>query len=266
MSTNTELTTKRIKGGNYFVCPFETCGRRFCAQFALNRHLIVHSENKQYICEYCGKKFSLSQYLREHRYLHTNELPYICGISGCTMCFRQAGKLSLHRRTHPEYKLKKYDYSLNTNKRSKRHKKQIIQKNEPMASKDIIKKEVDVPKKNSIVDGSNNLTQNMNAENKIEKQTLLPSLIALEESLKKTTNSPTLEKFPNSIRTDNIFENFISNELIQKKKMDIGIKSSLESLLIFLRKKVDCTIIKCDKKLNYFSSLNIIKLTKEFDK
>lgn len=103
-----------------FVCPYEGCDRMFKAQFSMNRHLVVHSQVKSHKCRFCGKGFTLPQYLREHEYTHTKELPYICGVSGCVRRFRQAGKLSLHRRTHPEYTTKKYDYTLNRQKRTKK--------------------------------------------------------------------------------------------------------------------------------------------------
>jgi len=101
-----------------FACSWEGCGRIFRAQFSLNRHMVLHLETKKYVCKLCQKGFSLPQYLREHEYTHTKELPYLCGVAGCTMRFRQAGKLSLHRRTHLEYQCKKYDYSLNAEKRT----------------------------------------------------------------------------------------------------------------------------------------------------
>jgi len=102
-----------------FACPWKGCGRLFRAQFSLNRHMVLHTDAKKYGCRFCQRKFSLPQYLREHEYTHTKELPYVCGIAGCSMRFRQAGKLSLHRRTHPEYNSKKYDYTLNQEKRTK---------------------------------------------------------------------------------------------------------------------------------------------------
>jgi len=107
------------KPNQTFNCPWQGCGRLFRAQFSLNRHMVLHTQAKKYICKLCQRSFSLPQYLREHEYTHTKELPYECGVSGCAMRFRQAGKLSLHRRTHPEYTTKKYDYTLNCEKRSK---------------------------------------------------------------------------------------------------------------------------------------------------
>eukprot|EP00826_Nyctotherus_ovalis_P003462 TRINITY_DN10705_c0_g4_i1.p1 TRINITY_DN10705_c0_g4~~TRINITY_DN10705_c0_g4_i1.p1 ORF type:complete len:213 (-),score=44.90 TRINITY_DN10705_c0_g4_i1:208-846(-) len=65
--------------------------------------------DRQYTCHLCSKSFALLQYLREHVYTHTKEKPYVCGIGGCGKRYRQAGKLSLHRRTHKGYYLKQYD-------------------------------------------------------------------------------------------------------------------------------------------------------------
>ena len=69
---------------------------------------MIHTQEKQYICQHCGKTFALIKYLKEHTYTHTKDKPYVCGVGGCEKKFRQAGKLSLHRRTHKEYSLKQY--------------------------------------------------------------------------------------------------------------------------------------------------------------
>lgn len=55
-----------------------------------------------------GLLISYLRYLKEHIYVHTKDKPYVCGIGDCEKRFRQAGKLSLHRRTHKEYSLKWY--------------------------------------------------------------------------------------------------------------------------------------------------------------
>ena len=92
-----------------FACEYPGCGRLFKTKFSMKRHAFVHNEDKRYTCRFCNKRFSLPQYVKEHTYIHTKDKPYVCGVGNCKEKFRQAGKLSLHRRTHPEYKLKQYD-------------------------------------------------------------------------------------------------------------------------------------------------------------
>ena len=96
-----------------YPCAYPECGKLFKSRFALKRHSLVHSKEKLHTCECCGKHFALPQYLREHMNTHTKDTPYVCGVGGCEKRFRQAGKLSLHRRTHAEYQLKHYNYHLN---------------------------------------------------------------------------------------------------------------------------------------------------------
>lgn len=99
---------KKIYSELRFSCSYLGCGRLFKTKFSMKRHMILHNKEKNYICENCGKQFALSQYLKEHSYVHTNILPFMCGVNGCKERFRQAGKLSLHRRTHEEYSIKHY--------------------------------------------------------------------------------------------------------------------------------------------------------------
>jgi hypothetical protein len=96
-----------------YTCNYAGCTRAFKTKFALKRHRLVHTQARDCVCPFCGKTFSLPQYMREHTYTHTREKPYVCGVAGCQARFRQAGKLSLHRRTHEEYNVKKYNFLLN---------------------------------------------------------------------------------------------------------------------------------------------------------
>ncbi|MDR3734208.1 MAG: C2H2-type zinc finger protein [Acidobacteriaceae bacterium] len=109
--------TDNEDGDRLFVCTFPSCGKRFKTKFSMTRHGLVHSQEKNYVCEFCGKKFALLQYLKEHTNTHTSAKPYICGVAGCQERFSQTGKLSLHRRTHPEYALKEYHSNASYNKK-----------------------------------------------------------------------------------------------------------------------------------------------------
>lgn len=91
-----------------FECEFEGCDKKFTTKFSLKRHYYIHSKVKTYSCTFCPKTFALPQYLKEHQYTHTNQQPFICGVDGCQESFRQRGKLSLHRRTHENFKKKSY--------------------------------------------------------------------------------------------------------------------------------------------------------------
>lgn len=86
----------------------ETCDQIFTTKFSLSRHSLVHSKEKPFKCRFCDKRFALNQYRKEHECIHTNEKPYVCGVNGCQERFRQRGKLSLHRRRHEGYQIKRY--------------------------------------------------------------------------------------------------------------------------------------------------------------
>ena len=75
----------------------------------MNRHTLIHSPNKNYKYQYCDKEFTLKQYLKEHTFTHTKAKPYVYGVNDCIKRFKQTGKLSLHRRTHKEYKVRGHD-------------------------------------------------------------------------------------------------------------------------------------------------------------
>jgi uncharacterized Zn-finger protein len=83
-----------------YECKYVECDKKFTTRFSLRRHISTHAPAKQYICLICYKKFALGQYLKEHTYIHTGQKPFRCPYQGCTKAFRQAGKLSLHKKLH----------------------------------------------------------------------------------------------------------------------------------------------------------------------
>lgn len=91
-------------------CTYPNCKKSFRSQFSCKRHQLVHTRVKKFLCNKCEASFSFAQHLREHSYRHLNVKPYKCGVRGCKETFRHSSELSLHRRIHPEYRLRKYHY------------------------------------------------------------------------------------------------------------------------------------------------------------
>ncbi|CDW88621.1 transcription factor mtf-1 [Stylonychia lemnae] len=83
-----------------YECNHQECDKKFTTRFSLRRHIATHQPAKQFVCVICFKKFALAQYLKEHTYIHTGQKPFKCPYDGCTKAFRQAGKLSMHKKFH----------------------------------------------------------------------------------------------------------------------------------------------------------------------
>jgi uncharacterized Zn-finger protein len=90
--------TRTLPVRKIYICTELDCQRQYTTSFSLTRHLTTHSDTKQYICHICHKSFALAQYLKEHAFTHSPDRQFKCDISGCLQSFRQAGKLSVHRR------------------------------------------------------------------------------------------------------------------------------------------------------------------------
>ena len=83
-----------------YTCDYGTCTCKYRTKYSLKRHYLSHMGVKQHQCPYCTKRFALTQYLQEHIYIHTGEKPFVCKHPGCGKKFRQAGKLSIHKKQH----------------------------------------------------------------------------------------------------------------------------------------------------------------------
>nr|XP_019962330.1 PREDICTED: oocyte zinc finger protein XlCOF6-like [Paralichthys olivaceus] len=94
-------------------CP--TCGKVFCHNSALRRHLVIHSGKKPFKCFICGRGFTQSGNLKTHMKVHKGEVKiwtlvresppkaapvtvHVCGE--CGMEFPQKQQLEEHRDTH----------------------------------------------------------------------------------------------------------------------------------------------------------------------
>ncbi|XP_071359872.1 zinc finger protein 850-like [Trachinotus anak] len=93
-----------------------TCGKVFCHNSALKRHLVIHSGKRPFKCFICGRGFTQSGNLKTHMKVHRGELPnwtlvqetsrpeetpvtvHVCGE--CGMDFPQKQQLEEHRESH----------------------------------------------------------------------------------------------------------------------------------------------------------------------
>ncbi|KAM6233284.1 zinc finger protein 692 [Porphyrio hochstetteri] len=81
-----------------FTCSEPTCGKSFNFKKHLKEHEKLHSDKRDFICEFCARSFRTSSNLIIHRRIHTGEKPLQCEICGFTC--RQKASLNWHMRKH----------------------------------------------------------------------------------------------------------------------------------------------------------------------
>ncbi|GAA6110801.1 zinc finger protein 692 isoform X1 [Tachysurus ichikawai] len=81
-----------------FSCSQPSCGKSFNFKKHLKEHEKLHSDQRDYICEFCARAFRTSSNLSIHRRIHTGEKPLQCEVCGFTC--RQKASLNWHMRKH----------------------------------------------------------------------------------------------------------------------------------------------------------------------
>ena len=80
------------------ICP--ECGKTCSNKYTLKRHMIRHTGERQFKCEWegCGKSFYDSQVLKVHEKLHLDLKEFQCSL--CPKQFRQSQHLVVHMKPH----------------------------------------------------------------------------------------------------------------------------------------------------------------------
>uniref|UniRef100_A0A674CYC4 Zinc finger protein 692-like n=1 Tax=Salmo trutta TaxID=8032 RepID=A0A674CYC4_SALTR len=82
-------------------CEFDGCGKIFSSRQYLNHHMkYQHFHQRTFTCSHtpCGKSFNFKKHLKEHEKLHSNQRDFICEF--CARAFRTNSHLLIHRRIH----------------------------------------------------------------------------------------------------------------------------------------------------------------------
>lgn len=67
-----------------YTCKFPGCGKRFCYNFTLKRHTLVHSGEENYACNWCNYTCKAEYYLKRHLKTHDPEnRPHTSEYPGC---------------------------------------------------------------------------------------------------------------------------------------------------------------------------------------
>lgn len=75
-----------------FIC--DQCGQSFKWSSALKVHMQWHRQEKNYLCSECGKKFTAKKNLIEHLNIHTGKRPFVC--EHCNASFVQVTICDFH--------------------------------------------------------------------------------------------------------------------------------------------------------------------------
>jgi adenosyl cobinamide kinase/adenosyl cobinamide phosphate guanylyltransferase len=83
----------------------KVCGKGFKHRRSLNRHVKLHSGEKNFKCMYCATAFARSDHLKAHIRTHNNTKPYRCAVCQCGYSTQAALKVHIaHHHSKSKFK------------------------------------------------------------------------------------------------------------------------------------------------------------------
>ncbi|KAF2897635.1 hypothetical protein ILUMI_08547 [Ignelater luminosus] len=105
-----------------FKC--DKCDFNTKQESSLEKHMLIHSNERPFVCEVCNCGFKQRYGLKRHMRIHTGETPYKC--KECDSSFKQNEALKRHMRIHTgekPFKCPHCDYSATQKKNLELHEK-----------------------------------------------------------------------------------------------------------------------------------------------
>ena len=101
-----DIYRDKCRYNNNFICFWPKCRFNTNTEYNLNKHISVHLNKRQFICNKCNKCFThkSSLILHKHR-IHSNDRPFVCPVSDCGKGFKTNGDLIQHKAIHSDKKL-----------------------------------------------------------------------------------------------------------------------------------------------------------------
>ena len=81
---------------NYrYVCSHEHCSYLSAAKADVKKHMVKHGAHKL-LCTFCGKGFHFTSKLNKHLKVHSDEKDYKCSFAHCTCAYKSWDELKWH--------------------------------------------------------------------------------------------------------------------------------------------------------------------------
>ena len=87
----------KLQHKNYkYVCSYEKCTYSSVAKADVKNYIMKHGPHK-FLCTFCGKGFHFTSELNKHLKVHSDERNYKCSFGDCTHTYKMCDKLKWHQ-------------------------------------------------------------------------------------------------------------------------------------------------------------------------